>query len=294
MIEMGEQHFSIIRDGLALIDYGPITMTLEASQKGQPLNEAVIAASRRVLDLFDQLIPYCDLVRKPVSQIGTLDSSLPSVVKRMIQSVNMLNERDFTPMAAVAGTFADLAVGEMRKSCADYCIANNGGDIAWYISEKARNCLRIGMISDINSGKTTHVLTVYQPTQVGGLATSGMGGRSLTRGAASAVTVLAADSSKADAAATAIANACFCDDPTIQQCPAEEMDYNTDIPGLLVTKSIGDLKVESIEKIIGNGEARARQLIMQGMIFGAVIVVAKHMRIVSFREKNNLFHVSKI
>jgi hypothetical protein len=103
------------------------------------------------------------------------------------------------------------------------------------------------------------------------VTTSGIGGRSFTRGIASAVTVIAANASIADAASTAIANACFVRDSNIRQMPAEQIDPNTDLAGQLVTIGIG--KLTGSKRRIAQARAlqRAEDLVAGGDIDGALI-----------------------
>ena len=108
---------------------------------------------------------------------------------------------------------------------------------------------------------------------VEGVATSGLGGRSLTKGVASAVTCLAASCSLADAAATAVANAAYVDDPSVERCPAEELDPLTDIRGHVVVKKVGRLSQAAAQEALKNGLLRAGGLIKAGMITGCVIFV---------------------
>lgn len=287
--------YSVIGEGLVLVDHGPITMTLEAKRNGFPLTGAAIAGAEKAIEVFNDLAANLEIIRKPVSQIENLPVHAPEAVKRMVNSVRMLNEPDFTPLAAVAGTVSDLAAEEMSRSGSDFAIANNGGDIAWSISDPERRSIRAALISDIKFGNKTHSLEVKSFREIRGIATSGMGGRSLTRGIASAVTVLAENSSMADAAATSIANACICDDPAIVQCPAEDLDYGTDIKGLLVTKSVGNLKKESVLEALMSGKRRAESLLRCGMIKGAVIFVSGEMVEVGGRDTQRcLFEVKKL
>lgn len=287
--------YNVIGEGIVLVDYGPVTMTLEARKKGTPFTEAAIAGADKAIAVFNDLAVYLEIIRKPVCEIGDIPVHTPEAVKRMVSSVRMLNEPEFTPLAAVAGTVSDLAVEEISKYGSDFAMANNGGDIAWRVSEAGRSSIRAALISDIKIGNKTHSLEVKSFSQIRGIATSGMGGRSLTRGIASAVTVLAENSSMADAAATSIANACICDDPAIVQCPAEELDYNTDIKGLLVTRYVGDLKEESVSAAILSGKNRTEELIKCGMIQGAVIFVSGEMAVVRSNDpKRCLFEVKKL
>lgn len=289
------KNYSVVGEGIVLLDYGPMTMTLEAKQKGFPNTKAAIAGAEKALDVFNELTLFLEIIRKPVSEIKEIPANAPEVVKRMINSIKMLNESDFTPLAAVAGTASDMAVEEISRLGSDFAIVNNGGDISWRISELEKESLKVALISDIKFGKITHSLEVKSFQEIRGIATSGMGGRSLTRGIASAVTVLLENSSMADAAATSIANACFCDDPAIVQCPAEEIDYGTDIKGLMVTKSVGTLKKESVLTAVLSGKKRAESLLEYGMIKGAVIFVSGEMSVVSKNDFNGcLFKIENL
>lgn len=286
--------YSVIQEGTVYIDYGPITMTLEARREGYPFTEAAVAGAERVLEVFNDFTVYLDFLRKPVGAIASVPDNAPQTVRKMTESVMLLGEGDFTSLAAVAGTTSDFAVEAMAACGADYALANNGGDIAWYIPTKQKSFLNVGLISDVSSGRATHSLKIKSFGEIKGLATSGLGGRSLTRGIASAVTALAPDSSRADAAATAIANACYCNDPAIEQCLAEELDYGTDIRGLTVTKSVGCLRSGSAELALEAGCRRAETLIGKGMIFGAVLFVAGAMQIVKTKERGDLFEVAAL
>lgn len=287
--------YSVIGEGLVLLDHGPITMILEAKQKGSPFTEAAIAGAEKAINVFNDLALYLEIIRKPVSEIIEIPVDAPEAVKRMINSVRKLNEPDFTPLAAVAGTVSDMAVEAMSITGADFTIANNGGDIAWRVTETGKGSIKVALVSDIKFGNKTHCLEVKSFREIRGIATSGMGGRSLTRGIASAVTALSENSSMSDAAATSIANACICDDPEIVQCPAEELDYDTDIAGLLVTKYVGALKKESVYQALLSGKKRAESLIKRGMIHGAVIFVSGEMVVVGGSDPQKcLFEVIKL
>lgn len=291
---MGFEKYSVIGEGVVLVDYGPVTMTLEARKRGRPFTESAVEGAKKALEIFDGLAGNLDFIRTPLSEIKSIPEGVPCAVRKMTESVALLGDGSFTPLAAVAGTTADFAVSAMAALGADYAFANNGGDVAWRVSHGQKNFINVGMISDLSLGRPTHSLKIYAFEDIKGLATSGLGGRSLTRGIASAATALAADSSKADAAATAIANACCCDDPAIEQCLAEELDYGTDIRGLTVTRSVGALNKESVEAALAAGAARAEELTEKGMIAGAVLFVRGVMRIVRQRGRGNLFEVAEL
>jgi ApbE superfamily uncharacterized protein (UPF0280 family) len=102
------------------------------------------------------------------------------------------------------------------------------------------------------------------------VTTSGRGGRSFTRGIASAVTVIAENASIADAAATAIANACFVEDSSIVQIPAEQMDPRTDLKGVNVTTDVGALspakKIQAVEMALSKADTLCRQEVIVGAV----------------------------
>lgn len=268
-------------NGTFLLNHGPITMTLTAFKGNLPLREAAECGALKVVEKFDALVAsgYLEEARKFVKFIDTIQQeAFPEPLARMFASTISLQESFFTPMAAVAGTFSDIAVEAMAEAGADYAVANNGGDIA-YLLPADREAFKVGIISNLECNKLTHVMTIPHDLRSAGIATSGFGGRSLTRGIASAVTVLAASSSFADAAATSIANATNCDDHSVIRCLACELDATTDIAGLTVTKEIGSLSSTSIDEALVNGVKRAEELSKNGVILGAILFVAGKMAI---------------
>ncbi len=269
----------VIREGMVLLEHGPVTMVLEARLGDKPRTDIVKRAAQRVITLFEELAGELETAKKAASLLeNSLDRVHSRVLRRMLGSVRRLGEPDFTPMAAVAGSLADFAVEEMVQTGADYATANNGGDIAFHVPA-AKKEFNIGIISDLSEGRITHRLGVGRESGIGGIATSGFGGRSLTRGIASAVTVMAETASLADAAATSVANACDADDPQVERCLAEDLDYDTDIRGLTVTRTIGKLRDESVRIALARGSNRAAELCGSGMIKGAVLFVSGRMEI---------------
>ncbi|MDR3331256.1 MAG: UPF0280 family protein [Synergistaceae bacterium] len=261
------------------LDHGPITMTLEAGREGKPFPAAAEEGAKAVVWAFDSLTKsrYFPESEKFVEYIDQeVLNECPDVLKRMIESVRALDEASFTPMAAVAGTFSDMAVEAMIEVGADFALANNGGDIACRIPPY-KKYLRVGIISDLSKGNVTHAVTIPAHIGIGGIATSGFGGRSFTLGVASAVTAMSNTASKADAAATSIANACNCEDPGVERCLAYELDPMTDIAGLTVTRSLGKLRLESVESALMNGIRRTEYLCETGFIASAIIFLGDRM-----------------
>jgi uncharacterized protein len=175
-------------------------------------------------------------------------------------------------MAAVAGTIADAVANWLFEKGSTRVIVDNGGDIAVRIAEG--QTVNVGVRPQISSRRISHVIHLESDRLTWGVTTSGVGGRSFTRGIASAVTVLATTASIADAAATAIANACFVKDNRITQVPAEKIDPNTDLPGIYVTTEVGPLSSGKIRSAINRARQKADCLSRKGIIVGAVIALA--------------------
>lgn len=133
--------------------------------------------------------------------------------------------------------------------------------------------MTVGTRTKIEEDGISHVIALESSRTSWGIATSGLGGRSLTRGVASAASVIAGKCSLADAAATAVANASFVEDDHVVQRPAEEMDPYTDIAGLPVTVKIGRLSEEKKRMALSRALERAGALVSHGIIFGALVAV---------------------
>ncbi len=184
-------------------------------------------------------------------------------------------------MAAVAGLVADEIVASALTLGADRVIVNNGGDIALGLKGKQR--IRVGL-KDSFKEKVSHVLEIFPDQGIGGVATSGWGGRSFSPGIADAVSVWAADSVIADAAATWIAGQMKLDSPKVVRSPAKELDPETDIPHLLITLDVAPLTPEEKETVLAAGLAVARGLIEKGIIRGAFLAVQGDYRWIAFQE----------
>jgi hypothetical protein len=177
-----------------------------------------------------------------------------------------------TPKAAVAGAVADeIADLIFEDEDVSRVIVNNGGDIA--IRLRGREIAKVGIISDLSRKEITHKLLVDSGRNIGGVATSGFGGRSFTKGIASAAVVVASTASLADAAATLLGNTINVDDPVIERQLAEEIYPGTDIPGHLVTTKVGNLSQYKIKEALEKGLIKVRELQDKGLIFGALLAL---------------------
>lgn len=273
MIQQSKK-YRILDDGRVLVDYGPIIMSIASKNQKNSNIKASLIGAEKAIETLNNLVEYLEIAKQRISSIDMEKyNEYPDVLKLLIESVKCLHNNEFTPMAAVAGTFSDIVMGEILKnSDVDSVVINNGGDIAFSKSDKD-GVFNVGVINDITSRKITHRLSIKNNSDIKGIATSGFGGRSLTKGIASAVTVMAESCRLADAAATEIANNTYIESNTVETCLAEEIDYDTDIKGTTVVNKVGKLNKEEIEKSINLGINKAKELYDRKMIKGAIIFV---------------------
>jgi len=194
-----------------------------------------------------------------------------SLVLKMIDSVMMVGVRDLTPMAAVAVTIADEVANFLFERGMTKVVVDNGGGVA--IRANREEPITVGIRPDVNDRAVSYMISLDPDLRSHGVATSGLGGRSLTRGIASAATVVARTASLADAAATAVANASFLEDELVWRRRAEELDPYTDIAGLDVTVKVGPLSEEKKNRAVSQAIRKAEDLARRGIILGAFVAV---------------------
>lgn len=127
--------------------------------------------------------------------------------------------------------------------------------------------------TEIDAKRPTYLISIDSATGMGGVATSGLGGRSFTKGIASATTILSETASLSDAAATVIGNFTNVEDADIAMSLAEEIYPDTDLVGEWVTTSVGKLSQEEIEEALNNGLSKAYSICQKGLIHGALVAL---------------------
>ena len=114
------------------------------------------------------------------------------------------------------------------------------------------------MLYDLEKGGVDRVVRLRPEHGVGGVATSGLGGRSLTTGIASGVTVFSERCARADALATLLADRSYLDSPAVHTCPARELDPDSDIADLTVVTGVDPLteeeKARSLDQVMKEAE----------------------------------------
>ena len=251
-----------------MAENGPMRIIIQAWDKKRPDSKMASKAAQFSFTCLEQVALHHEILKQQPCQ---MPEGLDPVPRAMVESVMATGEKDLTPMAAVAGSIADAVADWLFNRGMSRVIVNNGGDIAIRLAEN--ETARVGIRTNIQSPVISHVVELSSLYPSWGVNTSGLGGRSLTRGIASAVTAFAKTSSMADAAATSIANACFAEDDSIVQVMAQKVDPHTDIREILVTVKIGKLKKRCISQAMNKALSKAEQYVEMGIIQGALIAV---------------------
>ena len=179
-------------------------------------------------------------------------------------------------MICVAGAIADAATDAAAGARAAGGARNNRG--AHPPPHPPGPPIPGGLHSGLDAGGIAGTLTVTAADGIGGICTSGLGGRSLTRGIASAVTVLAPRAIAADAAASLVANQTYVPYPGIEQAPARAVDPDSDLRDLAVTVRVPpDLPDSVREEALRRGALEAERL--GRTIHGAVLFVGSRRRL---------------
>jgi hypothetical protein len=269
----GKATIRLMQDGRRLhLQHGPIDIVAEAFGEASERAAAYMQACRFFENVLDALVADLDILRQPV-QPDRRHEALSGISAAMWRSSVMLANGCFvTPMAAVAGAVAD---GVLNAMCAgrrlDRAYVNNGGDIAIHLTAGTEFSSAIVHNADCPAIDAT--LTVAFGDGIGGLATSGWRGRSLSPGIADAVTVLAENAALADVAATLIAGAVCVDSPAVTRQPANSLHDDTDLGAMPVTTAVGLLTATEKSTALQRGLQLARQYFEGGLIGGAYLAL---------------------
>jgi uncharacterized protein len=263
--------------------HGPIDCIVSAAGEEAAVSAAIERAWTRFQTLLGELVGELPLLR---ADLSAADVAMPGgpVARRMVAACRPHGEggRFITAMAAVAGSVAE----ELLLSFDDPRIArasiNNGGDIALRLMP--RTSFDVGVCADPRRGVAGLPLdgrfTITAESPVRGMATSGWRGRSFSLGIADSVTVLAATASRADAAATIVANAVDVDDARIGRAPASAIRDDSDLGDRLVVRAVPPLPQALVDSALARGAAEAKAQVDAGRIVAAVLSLQGRWRVV--------------
>lgn len=264
---MDSQWLTEVGPGKLFLDYGPISMVIAASRDGEPLTALCRDAGQIAVDCLTELGPQLKLLKRSWTQFEP--GELSGVAVTMWQAVQATADNDLTPMAAVAGAFADKVADWLQQQGATKVLVNNGGDVA--IRLLADETTKVGVMPEIGGEGFSKLVRLTSSDGIGGIATSGLGGRSFTCGVMESVTVLAKSCAVADAFATSLANASYIDSSAVVRGLARLIDPDTDIPDLMVTESVGRLTPQEVQQSMQQVLTRLRDNVDKRIIKGATL-----------------------
>ena len=240
-----DEAFRILEDGRVFFDYGPASMVVTARRGDEELSALAAAAFPFLRDSLAEIAEALPILRQYPE--GMDYSELTGLPRVMAESVVAAGEPTLTPMAAVAGTVADAVADWLFARGADLVAVNNGGDVALRLGEG--RSIRMGILPDLN-GRVTDVVEIRAEDGIGGVCTSGLGGRSLTRGVAGGVTVFSRRCALADACATHIANCSYIESPRVHTCLAGDIEPESDIASLRIVTAVEPLLPEERKRAL--------------------------------------------
>lgn len=265
---------ALLPDGRLHLQHGPIDIVISADGARDAVEDAFEAAAGRFASVLNELVEELSRLRRPMDDNTRVHGLVAS---RMVAAVSPHAADSFiTPMAAVAGAVADEILDTMTAAAPlTRCFVNNGGDIAVHLSGGQRAHARLAGADNADLGR----VTLLAGDGIGGIATSGREGRSLSLGIADSFTVLVADAAQADAAATLLANAVdLPNHPAVSRTPAQALDPDSDLGDKLVTVSCGRLSDFDKEHAVASGIRLARRMLERRLIRGAAIFLHGHAR----------------
>ena len=276
-----QKAINVLQKGGVMAECGPMRLIISASVGKMPQQEMGVRAAEESFRYLERVANLRGFLGKRFSEIpGGMDDSL---AVKMVRSVIAIGDEDLTPMAAVAGTIGDAVADFLFDRGMTRVVVDNGGDVA--VRLRGGEPVTVGIRTEITNQSPSYVIALDPAMISWGVATSGLGGRSLTRGVVSAATAIARSASFADAAATAIANASFVEDEHVIQCPAEEIDPDTDIAGVNVTLKVGPLSEEKKSRALSYAIQKAEELFRKQIIFGAFVAVQGRIAMTDFFQE---------
>lgn len=248
--KIDENAIRILDDGRIYVDYGPVSMVLQASRNNDIQTGLCLESTNIIPGLLKEISEAYEKLSLYPQEICL--SEFKGLPFEMVKAVKGIEDPTLTPMSAVAGSVSDALADWLFKAGSDKVIVNNGGDIA--IRLRQDQSITLGILPDINSGQLGKKIKIRAEDGIGGVCTSGLGGRSLTRGIARSVTVMATRCAVADACATHLANASFIQSEAVKTSLAGKLYPGIDIADLSVVTEVGELSDNEVRRSLNQIE----------------------------------------
>ena len=250
------------------LQHGPIDLIIGCDPAAR--EAAFDAAVARFGSVLEELVAELPSLRVQGAAVRGV------VARRMVAAVAPFAQF-ITPMAAVAGAVADEVLAAMRGAGPRRAYVNNGGDIALHLGPGQSFRAQIAGLD----GAALGLVDVQAGQGIGGMATSGLGGRSLTMGIAQSVTVLAGSAAQADAAATLVANGVDLPGHSgIVRMRARDVVPDSDLGARLVVRSAGVLTGAEVDAALSHGAAEAQRMLDRGLIRAAILCLRDRVQVI--------------
>ena len=266
---MDDEVMRELAPGQVFFDYGPVSMVVSAIKGGAGDSDLCRSAFGIIDGCLRELRPVLEILRRYPGRVNPDElRGLPEVMARAVIATG---DAWLTPMAAVAGSISDTVADYLCSQGAEKVTANNGGDIAVRLAPG--QSLTLGVVCDLSKGSVDRAVRLTHESAVGGVATSGLGGRSLTTGIASGVTAFAGRCAQADALATLLADRSYIDSPAVHTVLAAELDSDSDIADQRVVVGVDRLTEDEREQALGQILAEAEKQYGKGGLMACIATV---------------------
>ena len=270
-----------LADGRLHLQHGPIDLIVGVDGDPDAARRAYARAESAFGPVLDELVAELPALRRRVDPARPPGLRGP-VARRMLRATlpwaGSWADDPVSSMAAVAGAVADhvlaaiLAPGDGARDGAHglrRAFANDGGDVALHLADG--EAFDVALCDDPRTGRRAATVRIRSADDVGGIATSGRGGRSHSLGIADAVTVLARSAAEADAAATLIANAVdLPGSAKVARVPADELDPDSDLGRRPVTVDVAPLSGAERRAALDAAAPLARAAVARGLALAVV------------------------
>lgn len=259
-----EEKYRVLSPGKVYFNYGPVSMVVSAFKNETPLTELCCKSFEIIDAALKEITESLEILRLYNNQIP--DGILAGLPLLMHETVKKIKEPNLTPMSTAAGAISDKVADWLFQQGATKVIVNNGGDIALRLAKG--ESIKLGLISSLKEGKIDKVVTIKEEDNIGGIATSGLGGRGFTCGIAEGVTVITHSAIMADALATHIANKSYIESEKVAATLAGNINATSDIKDLNIVISVDKLTEREENMAIENINREVLRQKEIGNLFG--------------------------
>lgn len=259
-----KQAWQILSPGKVYFNYGPVSMLVMAYKEEVALTDLCCQAFSVIDSALKEITNSLEILRLYPKQIQA--DTLTGLPLLMYETVKRIDEPTLTPMATVAGAISDRVADWLFEQGATKVIINNGGDIALRLGKG--ESIKVGLISSLKVGEVDKIVLIKEEDRIGGIATSGLGGRGFTRGIAEGVSVFTHNGILADALATHMSNSSYIESEKVISTLAGNINPQSDIKDLSVVLGVDSLTAKEENMALNKIKKEAQRQKEMGNLIG--------------------------